>query len=529
MKRKLVTVLLAGSMVLTAMGNIAYASEGTGEDWMTPYDETVTLSTVREAVAYEFPEGEDLTNSVWTKAYKDVLNVEVVTDWTSDEYDTKLNLAIASGDLPDVFVADDVQLKQLQEAGMIMDLTEVYEEYASDTLKGLMEAEPSVFATAKVDDKIYAIPRLSGGFHPSLLWLRNDWLEETGLEVPATIEELEAVLTAMKDISGNYALAIDQTLSGLYSLAAAWGVYPEIWVKGEDGNLVYGATVPEMKEALAIWNKWYDAGILKSDFATMNEDAVKQDVVSGKAGAMMYPSWQGWTFGIDEVKQQGTDALFLAHELPTADGKAAVYPRQFSNDDYIVVNKNCENPDAVLKLIDYYVYIQADAYTNGDMTAEEVEVFNANNMQHTTRPFSVTNTLEDINRYEMVKEARETGDESVLKISSAVECYNATMKWLNEQDPDYVAYATQFGMEGSAMEKNYAITNDNRIQNDALWGSAPQELLDYGSTLDDILLEGFTKIIMGAEDVDYFDTLIEQWYVAGGQTATDAVNARYNH
>lgn len=52
-------------------------------------------------------------------------------------------------------------------------------------------------------------------------------------------------------------------------------------------------------------------------------------------------------------------------------------------------------------------------------------------------------------------------------------------------------------------------------------------LASYGTTLDDLLTEGFTKIIMGTESIDYFDVLVQNWRAAGGDEATKAVNEAY--
>ena len=57
-----------------------------------------------------------------------------------------------------------------------------------------------------------------------------------------------------------------------------------------------------------------------------------------------------------------------------------------------------------------------------------------------------------------------------------------------------------------------------------LWGEQPQELIEYGDTLDDILREGFIRIIMGESDISYFDKLVQEWYEAGGEIVTEAVN-----
>jgi putative aldouronate transport system substrate-binding protein len=68
--------------------------------------------------------------------------------------------------------------------------------------------------------------------------------------------------------------------------------------------------------------------------------------------------------------------------------------------------------------------------------------------------------------------------------------------------------------------------NDEYIYS-KLWGSVPEALNRYGTTLDDLLLEGFTQIIQGNRPVSYFDTLVKSWYDAGGREMTDAVNAAY--
>lgn len=503
------------------------ASEPKEVDWRAPYDETVTLTVAMASVAYEFADGDDLTNNIWTRDYKEKMNVEVVTDWISDEYDTKLNLAIASGDLPDVFTVDNVQLTQLMEAGLIADLTDVYETFASERLKEIEEGEPEVFATAQKDGRIYAIPSLYAGYQPNLLWLRQDWMKELGKEFPKTVEELEDILMDMKDLSkGGYSFSTPQDLTSLYGLAPAWGAYPEIWVEGEDGRAVYGAVAPEMKEAVSAWARWYQEGILKKDFATMNSDAVKEEVVAGNAGAETHGSWWGWTYGIDMVKNLGEEAYFMPCELPTVSGEKALYPMKFLNERYIVVNKNCENPEAAIKLIDWYVYINNDALD--DMEQEEIELHTANNMQHVTKPFTVLNPKDDYSRYAMIAQARDTGDRTAMKTAIAVECHDGAMKWMEDKNPDGIGYALQFGMKGCGMDVLSGVTDEDRVARSRLWGASPQTLLDYGSTLNDILLEGFTKIIMGTEDADYFDTLTQQWYAAGGQDVTDAVNEMYH-
>lgn len=518
--------VIASGMLLSGVSAVTAGAEEITEKWKLPYETEVTLTTVRGvgSVAFHFEQGDSISENLWTRSFHDALNVNVTTDWVSNDYDVKLNLAMATGKLPDVFVVNTGQLKQLEDANMLADLTDVYKNWGSDRLKAILDAEEAVLETACVNDRLYAIPQLSSGYHPELLWLRGDWMESLGASYPTTVDELEEVLLGMKNLSGGYSFAVGEDLDSLYHLAIAWNAYPTFWQKQEDGSLVYGSVTEEMKDALAAWQRWYKEGILRKDFANLNFDAVSEDVADGKAGAMTFRSAWGWVYGIEEVKRQGVDACFIPCEIPTVTGEAAIYPRSFKNNGYIVVNKNCENPDAVIKLIDYYVYILNDAYQDGDMSYDEIIEYTKNNMQHATAPFAVTNSTSDYERYAMIQQALETGDESGLNTGVAAESYHGAKRWLEEKDPACVGYGVQFGGEQSGVGIADRIIKEGRVKLSGLWGAQPQELIEYGDTLDDILREGFIRIIMGESDISYFDTLVQQWYEAGGALVTEAVN-----
>ncbi len=513
-------------LILTGTLLTKVQAEDTATKWKEPYDTPVTLTTVRGtgSVAFHFDPGDSISDNLWTRSFQNVLNVTVKTDWVSSDYDIKLNLAMAAGKLPDVFVVNTEQLKRLENAGMLTDLTDVYETWGSDRLKSILGAEEAVLETATVDDRLYAIPQLSSGYHPGLLWLRSDWMEELKKENPKTVDELEEILLGMKELSGNYSFAVGEDLDSLYHLAIAWDAYPGFWQRQEDGTLVYGSVTNQMKEALFDWQRWYQEGIFRKDFANLNNDAVSKDISDGKAGAMTFRSAWGWVYGIDEVKSQGADACFWPCEIPTVTGKKAVYPRNFKNNGYIVVNRNCKNPEAVIKLIDYYVYILNDAYQDGTMSYDEIVQYTQNNMQHATAPFTVTNSTSDYERYEMIQQALETGDESVLKTGGAAEVYHGIKRWNEQKDLSCVGYAVQFDGEKSGVGIADQIIKEGRVVLSGLWGEEPQELIEYGDTLDDILREGFIRIIMGESDISYFDTLVQEWYEAGGEIVTEAVN-----
>lgn len=459
-----------------------YAS-GVGGEWDVPFDNTVTLHTVASEYASAiYPEGDDVTNSEWIRQALERYNIEVVTDWVSDEYDTKINLAIANNDIPDVFHVNDSQLQQLMDAGLLYDLTDVFEECASERVKGYMEADPATFSVGQRDGALYGIPKLHYGFisRPYYIWLRKDWMEEQNFSAPQSMDELENIFLTFMDKYGGYGLAVDKSLDYLNMLAIAWHAYPDMWIESDDGSLVYGSVQPEMKEALATYAEWYQKGILSPDFPSYDFQAMCEAVVSGKVGAQPLQQWWGYNPGVDEVQNQGTDAYFEPYMIPSADGEEVLQGFQYENAGYIVVSKNCENPEAVIKLINFYSYIQVDSI--GKESEELITALMDGDRSHIFESFSINPPQEDETNYQLVAEALETGDDSILDgHTGAIGKYESCVDWLNNQTPAALGDYLQMG---NGEKTGYAYGLDI-IQNEKyilskLWGAKPQSLLDYG-------------------------------------------------
>ena len=84
-------------------------------DIWAPFEETVTVTSVKSDYSYiSYPEGDDIDNNLWTRTYLDRFNIKVENEWVSDDYDTKLNLQIAEGNIPDFVRVNATQLEQLR-------------------------------------------------------------------------------------------------------------------------------------------------------------------------------------------------------------------------------------------------------------------------------------------------------------------------------------------------------------------------------------------------------------------------------
>ena len=261
--KRVLAVVLAASMVFGATGCM---KKDTGsevkknrkavavpEDIWEPYEEEVTISTIQyENAGIQWDEGDGYDNNPWYREYKDRLNINVENEWVSSDNATKINLAIAEGDIPDVFSASSQQVEELKEADMIWDLTEIWEENASDLLKSYAEKAQATFDTGKIDGKLYGIPQLSQGpeDYMSAVWVKKDWMEETGMTEIKTMEDFEKLVKEIQAKHGKFGFTETSDLAGMKGMAPAWGAYPGIWIEKEDGSIEYGSVQPEMKDVL---------------------------------------------------------------------------------------------------------------------------------------------------------------------------------------------------------------------------------------------------------------------------------------
>jgi putative aldouronate transport system substrate-binding protein len=506
--------------------------------WLVKYPEPVTLHTVNRDFPSQgvnkFYPGDDLAKNGWTRGLERDLNISLVTDWISSQtdYDTKLNLAIASGDLPDVYRVNATQYKQLYEADMLADITDYIENNISDTVKEIMAYSREVTESAKFEGRLYGMPVYGYGIigHPVLLFLRHDWME--GKEPPKTIAEFETLMrTFMAEHPGTYGFPLSKFLGEMYYLGPAFKVFPADWYPTADGSIVYGAVQPEMKGLLSTFADWYKKGLIKKDFMSDDYNMLRQDTISGKTGVNLFFQWHGWERGADMIRNLGKDSYMMPYEVPTADGSPAAYPVGFDNEGYLVVNKKCKNIDAALKAWSYIAYISMDSVKNGDKTLEDMEKeyhTAAGSDSHIWFPLQIRTPLNEAKSYLQMQELKKNGGLRTPEITEETwTFYQACQKYLYEEDLNEFGRWIQMYADPSAYEWCYKIINENRYVVSAIRGAVPEEVAAYGSTLGDPLLEGFIKIITGVEPVSYFDTLVANFMASGGEAMIAAMNRDY--
>lgn len=310
-----------------------------------PLNPPVTITSSRNAINIKFAEGDSLDNSPFTRLIKEQLGIEWKTTFsfaTAEEREQKYNLATASSDLPDFLEAVPLtSFANMLEAGLLEDITEVFDRVASDRVKQNLSWNNNFpWIYAEVDGRKMGIPFVEKvGQNEKLLWYRKDWLEKIGMAPPKTVEDLGKVAAAIKaqelgqgakgTTVGMVACAeLNTWYASLDPIFAAYGTIPNYWLKAADGSLVYGATMPQMKEALTLLNQWYKDGLLPIDFDTKQAWEQNALIAGNQAGLVFAPFFGGIYGAGDSVKNDPT-AQWDFVDVPSLDG--ATPARAWSN------------------------------------------------------------------------------------------------------------------------------------------------------------------------------------------------------
>lgn len=565
MKRGLLIVVAALMFILAACGPRGGTGDGTtvpadattpttapaGADprayqpvpaggWNVPYPEPVNIKAVStQGINWHFKDGDDMNNNPWTRLYASELNVHVSFDWLAvDDYDTRLNMAIASDTLPDVFWIPPSMphaFFQLQRAGTLLDLTDAYQNYASQRIQGFERIDPDTIKVFTVDDKIYGIPRYYYGQidQPWHMWVRKDRYEEAGRPEIKTVADLEALAHHFMDTYGGYGISINNNLQWLFRTAPMFDAYignvhdnEYFWRPDETGRLKPGIAFPEFMTALEYWQRWFAEGIISPDFVTMDDTRAHEDVVNGIVNIQPWWQWWGWMNGPTIVGLQNNDAYFVPLNLPTVEGdrpaKGQIF---FPNQGVLVAHKNFQNPAAymkVLSLVDHMIF-SPDA----NLTDEELAYYMHDGLEHAQGPaFKIIDPHTDLLQFQHVNYALKTGDTSQLFTTGMQFKYTDSKAWIENQTPGGLGAYLQQGFPESAYGRSQHLFDNDWIVQTALWGAPPEEFKQAGTT-GDIILEEVMQIIMGIQPVSHFEWVLDQWYKMGGQILEDAVNLHY--
>ena len=151
------------------------------------YPQTVTYTLAKEITEdnSKLPLGESYEDNAYTRLIREVINAQNqdVYENSGDSYYNGVYMMVTSGEIADVMVVSEEIMYQMQEKGMLEDLTDAYAQCASEKIKEIYESYGGeIFGNCTFGKRIMAVPETNISNGPNLCWVRKDYLDKLGLD-----------------------------------------------------------------------------------------------------------------------------------------------------------------------------------------------------------------------------------------------------------------------------------------------------------------------------------------------------------
>ncbi len=274
-----------------------------------------------------------------------------------DAFAEKFNLMIASGEYPDLISSGSYVggCAQAFEDEVIIDITDMVEGLANNYMALLNRDEITLKSAYDDESRILGFATISkeAALPADGLIIRQDWLDDLGLDSPVTYTDYENVMQAFIDAYGiTEPFAVNST--GIEEgLLAGFGSAVGYYVK--DGEVTAGYIAPEMKEYVEMIKEWYQKGYISSEFTTNPESRPDESTILSNNTGIWINGYQLTDYekkasdpnyklagSLLPVKNEG-DIIHTSYQASTIDGNML-----------FCITSCCETPETAVKWMDFW-------------------------------------------------------------------------------------------------------------------------------------------------------------------------------
>lgn len=311
--------------------------------------------------------------------------ISITWETMSDSLSEQVNIRIAGNDLPDAFNAvgfSNYDLTNYGQDGTFIDLTPYITEEYMPNLTKILDEHPDIRAAITMDDgciyglpageqmgtagvgkaedyNIYTIPQYS--------MINKTWLDELGLKVPTTLDELHDVLVAFKenDMATMYGNDAGQTIPMSFGIDQwCWG--QNIYYAGfgftnwtndvcmdlilqPDGTVNFVSDDDNYRAALEYFHDWFTEGLIDQEVFSQDDTQYMAKCSQGRVGVAT------WWY-IEELMGDHADDYVFLPVLDGPDGTHNVTVRDGGgiNSGSLSITSACESPINLLKFYDQW-------------------------------------------------------------------------------------------------------------------------------------------------------------------------------
>lgn len=387
MKKKILAMLLVVSMILVSFAACSKGDEETGgkDTGKTPGKTSESNDDGKsgdsgdvvklKAVLLKHPLTQEAAKMEWLQKAEEAAGVDIVYEEISADWGQIKGSLLASGDIPDLIIgagglidADFVTFK-----GLFQDMSELIDDHAPN-IKKMFEEHPELeMISTQESGAIYGLPKYQR-FWPvtaSRQFINKQWLDNLGLEVPTTLDELYNVLKAFKeqDANGNgdpndeipmdwgpgFGFFHVTNMLGGYGITLSEASFHGYFV--EDGVVKNFFTDERYKDFVSFLHKCYSEGLVNSEVFTQDYTTF-QSVARGNGDTAAV----GFTLGWEKTDRVGLTLAPQYVVVPpikaTANQSTVSWSYDYNNLNYgknmISMSAACKNKEAAMKFIDQF-------------------------------------------------------------------------------------------------------------------------------------------------------------------------------
>ena len=374
MKKKAIALSLAMATMFSSSA-LAYTVSEPGQ--LPVVDEVVEYTICAPDTTYVC----DLNENTLTPWIQEKTNIKINFEEIPDtEWDTKVNLLIASDELPDAFIYGSFSAAELADygsQGVFLALNDIIEEHGYYVKQVFDQQEALPGAYTALDGNIYTLPDINECYHcfySMRAWINQQWLTNLGLEYPNTVDEFVNVLRAFKeqDANGNGDPNDEIPFSGN---ATSWNstIYPfmlnsflhydtsNLSVK-EDGTVIFTPIQPEFKEGLQWIASLIDEGLIEKEALTQTEEQLKTKGSNLDIALLGGFTSAVWWSGVGSDNGEGSRCREYSGLSPL-EGPNGVRISPWAGTGFnmgnSVITTACEDPVPLFKMLDYMLSDEA--------------------------------------------------------------------------------------------------------------------------------------------------------------------------
>ena len=211
------------------------------------------------------------------------------------QQESAFNIMIASDDMPDIIEWNWSNYNGGAQKAIDDDVIEPLNKYinsVSPNLKKIFDEHPEYRRQTETESgEVYQYPMIRGDERLAsymALLVRQDLLDEAGLEKPATYDDWETMLYKFKQMGVKSPLSLrlnNLYLETLSPFTSRFGFIADFY-HDEKGNVLFGPYQKEFADYIKMLNRWYNDGILDTEFANTEKNRRVAMVANGENGAI---------------------------------------------------------------------------------------------------------------------------------------------------------------------------------------------------------------------------------------------------